>query len=64
VALFRGLEERMTREELLATLNAYRTIHAQTEQLIAFYERQLQTLDDSCIIELSEKERREAWQKE
>ena len=54
----------MTRDELLATLNAYRTIHAQTEQLIAYYERQLQTLDDSCIIELSEKERREAWQKE
>jgi hypothetical protein len=54
----------MTRDELLATLNAYRTIHAQTEQLIAFYERQLQTLDDSCIIKLSEKERREVWQKE
>ena len=38
----------MTRDELLATLNAYRTIHAQTEQLIAYYERQLQTLDESC----------------
>jgi hypothetical protein len=35
----------MTRDELLATLNAYRTIHAQTEQLIAYYERELKKLD-------------------
>jgi hypothetical protein len=35
----------MNRAELLATLNAYRTIHAQTEQLIAFYERELKKLD-------------------
>ena len=36
----------MTRDELLATLNAYRTIHAQTEQLIAYYERELKKLED------------------
>ena len=35
----------MTRDELLATLNAYRTIHAQTEQLIAYYERELNKID-------------------
>jgi hypothetical protein len=36
----------MTRDELLATLNAYKTIHAQTEQLIAYYERELKKLED------------------
>jgi hypothetical protein len=35
----------MTRDEIRATLNAYRTIHAQTEQLIAYYELELRKLD-------------------
>ena len=35
----------MTRDELLATLNAYKTIQAQTEQLIAFYEKKLNEFD-------------------
>ena len=36
----------MTRDELLATIQAYRTIQAQTEQLIAFYEKELAKLDN------------------
>jgi len=31
----------MSREEILAIINAYKTIQAQTEQLIAFYEKKL-----------------------
>jgi len=36
----------MSREEILATITAYKTIHAQTEQLIAYYERELKKLED------------------
>jgi len=38
--------EKQSREEILAIITAYRTIQAQTEQLIAFYERKLAKLDN------------------
>jgi len=39
----------MSREEILATITAYKTIQAQTEQLIAFYERKLDSLDKGFV---------------
>jgi hypothetical protein len=35
----------MNRDELLATLNAYRTIEAQCKELISYYELELRKLD-------------------
>jgi hypothetical protein len=40
----------MSREEILATIQAYKTIQAQTEQLIAFYEKKLNEFDSNVII--------------
>jgi hypothetical protein len=39
----------MSREEISAIINAYRTIQAQTEQLIAFYEKKLDSLDKGFV---------------
>jgi hypothetical protein len=35
----------MSREEIEATITAYKTIQAQTEQLIAYYEKKLNEFD-------------------
>jgi hypothetical protein len=37
--------EKQSRDEILATIQAYKTIQAQTEQLIAFYEKKLKEFD-------------------
>jgi len=39
----------MSKEEILATIKAYKTIQAQTEQLIAFYEKKLDSLDKGFV---------------
>ena len=51
VDICRDLEERMTRDELLATLNAYRTIEAQCKELISYYEKELNKLDFAEVVE-------------
>jgi len=54
--IIRMLEEKITHQkeevkqkELEAIINAYRTIQAQTEQLIAFYEKKLDSLDKGFV---------------